>query len=59
MIIHLLSLLGCLAGCIVFLIMEIFSSNSSGIPFWQGAIGFLVLFFLVYWNLCMELKKAK
>lgn len=54
LIVHLLSMLGCLVGFVMFLIMAIFTD---GILFGQGAIAFLILFFLVYWNLKIELKK--
>lgn len=56
MIAHLLSMLGCIIGCIVLIIAQFLAPNPSNLPFWQGAIGFLVLFFLVYWNLAIELK---
>lgn len=57
MIRHILSMTGCLIGFVMFLLMGIFTSNPDGIFFGQGAIAFLVLFFLVYWNLRIEVKK--
>ena len=53
--IHLLFMCGCLIGFVMFLLMEIFA-NQSDRPFWQGSLGFLVLFLLIYWNLRIELK---
>jgi len=47
---------GCIIACIVLLLCYALEPNS-GIPFWQGAVGFLVLFFLVFWNLSIELGK--
>ena len=58
MIIHLLSLIGSFICCIVFSLMEIFAPNPSGLALWPFALGFLVLFFLVYWNLHIDLKKG-
>lgn len=58
MIRHVLSMAGCLIGFVMFLLMSLFAPNQR-ILLGQGAIAFLVLFSLVYWNWRIELKKEE
>ena len=48
---------GCIVACIILILCHGLEPNS-GWPLWQAAIGFLIVFFLVYWNLSVELNNG-